>query len=198
MNPQQIVKQSQDQKRYPMKMTHRQHRKATISGYVRNRDGSATSDPPGVVGQFYDHYVYNADQEAYYASMGYAPEGCADPEAYRREVCGMEKPVDNLYPKAVYMLKADGSLDSAVVNDERHDEKMKEDGWHDSPGDAQKSSAKKVVKIVELPESKSENIVEPQVVQKKKKRKPMSAEGRANIAAAIRRRAAEKKAQAQE
>ena len=125
MTPKQIVDQSQAQKRYPVLMTHPGEQKATTSGYTRNPDGSATDDPPGVPGKYQAHWVSNLDQETYYASMGYAPQGTADIEAYRRETCGIEQPVSHDYPRALYRKRADGELD-----------KMSGDGWKLTPDEA--------------------------------------------------------------
>ena len=151
MTPQQIVSASQEQKKYPILMMHPQYRKATISGYRRNPDGSATDDPPGIPGRYEDHWVNNADQESYYASMGYAPKGTADIEAYRKQICGFEEAPSSDYPCARYRLKPDGELDVALCKDASEFRRHAADGWHKTP-DAAHGKTAEVVSLVRKPE----------------------------------------------
>ena len=155
MTPQQIVSASQEQKKYPILMMHPQYRKATISGYRRNPDGSATDDPPGIPGRYEDHWVNNADQESYYASMGYAPKGTADIEAYRKQICGFEEAPSSDYPCARYRLKPDGELDVALCKDASEFRRHAADGWHKTP-DAAHGKTAEVVSLVRKPEYRAQ------------------------------------------
>ncbi len=202
MNPQQIVDASQAQKKYPILMKHPQHSKATISGYKRNPDGSATDDPPGIPGRFEDHWVSNIDQEQYYASMGYAPQGTADIETYRRELCGIDPaPVDHDYPCALYRLKPDGEMDTAVAETKAKHQALEKDGWRTTQAEAKASSAKKVVSLASdkpKTETKPAAAEKPAAKAKPKKRvaKPMSQETKDKIRASMLAKAAAKKAKA--
>lgn len=173
MNPKQVVDQSQAQKRYPILMSHPQHRKATVSGYKRNPDGSATDDPPGIPGQFEDHWVYNIDQEQYYASMGYYPPGVDDPEAYRKSLCNIEeKKVDLNYPRAMYRLGPTGQLESAVAKSDQEQTGLEQEGWHTSPDKAKKEATQKVISIAAVTkEDAGQTITEKRTKRKYVRRK---------------------------
>jgi len=167
MNPKQVLDQSQQQKKYPIKMVHQHKQTAINSGYRRNPDGTAVDDPPGSPGKFNDVWVFNLSQEQYHASMGYAPEGTGDIEAYRREVCGLEQDaVDTNYPRAMYKVTASGELDAFVANDASEQKKLEANGWATTIDGARSASTKKVVKLAESNEEKTE--------PKKKKRDPQA------------------------
>ena len=133
--------------KYPFVMRHPGYRKATVTGdklnqYTLNKDGSAAADPSGITGQFGARWAHDLNQEQYYAAMGYAPEGVADVEAYRRELCGLNQ--DPNYPRALYRLKPDGEMDSAVAENAAKHQALEKEGWRVTQSEARALNAKKV------------------------------------------------------
>lgn len=133
---------------YPKAMRHPQHRPAVIS-----KDeivgGKIIKAPPGSPERFPDVFVNNEDQEKQYASLGYAPNGTSDPEAYRRAMAGADEPSGHQhheYPRWMYQPHESGEMQveigmesvkvrGAVVKNEA-ERKALRGTWFESPREA--------------------------------------------------------------
>lgn len=110
---------------------------AVVSGYRREGRGTV-DDPPGKPVRFPPVWVNNRDQEEYYASLGYIPEGVSDPEKYKHETIGTGRPgpyEHQDFPRWMYQVGEDGAMKSALVDD-ADQMRLLGENWFTSPGDA--------------------------------------------------------------
>ena len=124
-----------DLKGYPKEMRHPAYVPAVLSGYTRDGRGTR-DDPPGKPVRFPPVFVNNADQEQYYASMGYLPPGVVpgteQAAKYLAGTIGDERPglpyEHQDYPRWLYRLGTNLEIESALAETPEAEAQLG-DGW---------------------------------------------------------------------
>lgn len=122
---------------YPKAMSHPQSRPAVLSQDTIGPGGKVIHAAPGQPAKFPPVYVNNLDQEQYYSSIGYVPNGTSDPDAYHVAVSGAGKPSAHEhveFPKYVYQCVDGDVIDRLLKNQDEQDQL--EGAWYATPGDA--------------------------------------------------------------
>jgi hypothetical protein len=204
---------------YPKWMRHPAHQAAVAYKQPRFRPGEegwGRPVDPGHTGKperFPEVMVRNLDQEQYYASLGYVPKvGVADPEAYRREKmsngsnakAGFVEYPKMLYRKLEQPLKDGTDVENVVVPSRGEEEQARRDGWatlaetralkteKKSPSERKATPEKAAPPSQPAPEPQPQLAAQPSPVTSRRP-KPMSAQGRRNISAGLKRAAARRR-----